>query len=95
MSDWLGRCLCLPRDVTVSHATWPLLPFLPTVNGSQLPQTRTFIVRFGGDSDVQCTKAELCCMVCMSWYVGRLGRDQTWFYGTKVQDWGSVLSQNG
>jgi hypothetical protein len=47
----LGRYWCLARDVTcVSHATWPRLPLLPTVNGSQLTRPRAFIVRYGGET---------------------------------------------
>jgi hypothetical protein len=50
------------RSDCLSHATWPLLPLLPTVNGSQLPRPRIFIIGFDEDrSDIQCTKSKLCC----------------------------------
>jgi len=48
----------------LSHATWPRLPLLPTVNGSQLTRPRTFIVRYGGETfsgPVQNLAAQLMC----------------------------------
>ena len=46
LTDWFGEVFFLgERCDLLSHATWPRLPLLPTVDRSQLTRPRTFIVR--------------------------------------------------
>jgi len=65
LSDWFGEVVVLgERCGLLSHATWPRLPLLPTVNGSKLTRPRTFIMRCGGETfsaPVQNLAAQLMC----------------------------------